>query len=139
MGRFQVTVNADFAGVIRGCAEGRLEGTWITPGMIEAYETLHRLGHAHSIEVWCESKLAGGLYGVAIGGLFAGESMFTRRRDASKVALIYALERLQERGFQLFDTQFVTPHTIRFGAVEISRSDYLDRLRCAVRITTSFA
>jgi leucyl/phenylalanyl-tRNA--protein transferase len=88
-GRFTVTVDGDFAGVIRGCAEGRDEGTWITPEMIQAYEELHALGYAHSIEAWQEGELAGGVYGVAIGGFFAGESMFARRSDASKVALVH--------------------------------------------------
>jgi leucyl/phenylalanyl-tRNA--protein transferase len=137
-GRFQVTVNRDFAGVIRGCAD-RDEGTWIVPEMIRAYETLHRLGHAHSVEVWHEDALAGGVYGVALGGLFAGESMFHRERDASKVALAYLVERLRQRGFQLFDIQFVTEHTARLGAVEIPRAEYLARLRKALSCRVSFA
>jgi len=131
-GRFQVTVNADFGGVIHGCAERREEGTWITADMIQAYETLHRLGYAHSVEVWEGDLLAGGLYGVAIGGLFAGESMFTRRRDASKVALAHVVRRLGERGFQLFDIQLLSEHTARLGAVEIPRTEYLARLRRAL-------
>jgi leucyl/phenylalanyl-tRNA--protein transferase len=126
-GRFRCSVNEDFAGVIRGCAD-RPDGTWVTEDMVAAYETLHRLGHAHSVEAWSEGRLAGGLYGVAIGGFFAGESMFTRVRDASKVALVDTVERLRERGFTLFDTQMLTPHTARLGAVEISRVDYLARL-----------
>ncbi len=130
-GRFTVTVNRDFAAVIRGCAE-RPEGTWIVPEMIAAYEEFHRLGHAHSIEVWQGDTLAGGLYGVAIGGFFAGESMFTRIRDASKVALVHLVERLRQRGYQLFDTQCLTEHTARFGAIEIPRKDYLRRLRLAL-------
>src|SRR5438093_3530295 len=88
-GRFEVTINQDFAGVIRGCADRPGEGTWITADMIRAYETLHRLGYAHSLEVWQGTQLAGGIYGVAIGGFFAGESMFRRRPDASKVALVH--------------------------------------------------
>src|SRR5437868_6152540 len=103
-GRFTVTFNRDFAGVIGGCAD-RAEGTWITADMRAAYERLHGLGHAHSVEVWQDGALAGGLYGVAVGGLFAGESMFTRRSDASKVALVFLAERLRQRGFQLFDIQ----------------------------------
>ncbi len=103
-GRFRITVDRDFAGVIRGCGLGRAEGTWITPEMIQAYEELHRLGYAHSIEAWEEDELAGGVYGVAIGGFFAGESMFARRSDASKIALVHLVERLRQQGFQLFDT-----------------------------------
>ncbi|MCS6851182.1 MAG: leucyl/phenylalanyl-tRNA--protein transferase [Gemmataceae bacterium] len=137
-GRFQVTVNRDFAAVIRGCAD-RPEGTWIVPAMIAAYEELHRRGYAHSVEVWANGKLAGGLYGVAIGGFFAGESMFYRQRDASKVALVFVVERLRERGFQLFDIQSMTPHTERLGAVEIPRSEYLKRLKRALRCETTFA
>ena len=137
-GRFTVTVNQDFAGVIRGCAD-RDEGTWIVPDMIDAYERLHRLGYAQSVEVWSGGVLAGGLYGVAIGGFFAGESMFTRVRDASKVALVSVIERLGERRYQLFDTQFVTEHTERMGAVEIPRDEYLARLEQALAIRTTFA
>jgi leucyl/phenylalanyl-tRNA--protein transferase len=135
--RFTVTINRDFAGVIRGCAD-RAEGTWIVPSMIAAYEELHRLGHAHSVEVWREDVLAGGLYGVAIGGFFAGESMFTRIRDASKVALVHLVERLRQRGFQLFDTQMATEHTTGLGAIEIPRKQYLRRLRAALACRTSF-
>lgn len=136
-GKFLVTVNQDFAGVIRGCAE-RDEGTWIHPEMIHAYERLHRQGHAHSIEVWHGSDLAGGTYGVALGGFFAGESMFTRVRDASKVALAHLLHRLGERGFQLFDIQMLTEHTQRLGAVEIPRKEYLRRLRLALATPARF-
>lgn len=136
-GCFKVTVNRDFAGVIRGCAD-RAEGTWITPDMLEAYETLHRLGQAHSIEIWHDGDLAGGLYGVALGGFFAGESMFTRVCDASKVALVHTVERLRQRGFALFDTQFITEHTERFGAVEIPRATYLERLRVALALPVTF-
>jgi leucyl/phenylalanyl-tRNA--protein transferase len=136
--RFTLTMDHDFAGVIRGCASGRPEGTWITPDMIRAYETLHALGYAHSIEAWQEGELAGGIYGVAIGGFFAGESMFSRLRDASKVALVHLVERLRQQGFQLFDIQFRTEHTIRRGAVEIPRRDYLARLRQALSVPTSF-
>lgn len=136
-GKFLVTVNQDFAGVIRGCAE-RDEGTWIHPEMIHAYERLHRLGHAHSIEVWHGSDLAGGTYGVALGGFFAGESMFTRVRDASKVALAGLIDRLRQRGFQLFDIQLVTEHTARLGAIEIPRAVYLQRLRRALTYDVTF-
>jgi leucyl/phenylalanyl-tRNA--protein transferase len=127
-GRFRVSVNEDFAGVIRGCADRPGEGTWITGDMIAAYEELHRLGHAHSVEAWHQGRLAGGIYGVAVGGLFAGESMFTRVRDASKVALVHLVERLRQRGYCLFDIQMLTEHTARLGAIEIPRSEYLRRL-----------
>jgi leucyl/phenylalanyl-tRNA--protein transferase len=136
-GRFTVTINRDFAGVIRGCAV-REEGTWIHPEMIEAYERLHRLGHCHSLEVWHEGELAGGIYGVAIGGFFAGESMFTRVRDASKVALVHLVQRLRERGFRLFDIQMTTEHTQRLGAVDIPRKVYLTRLKAALASPASF-
>jgi leucyl/phenylalanyl-tRNA--protein transferase len=130
-GRFTVTVNRDFGGVIRGCGD-RVEGTWITPEMLAAYERLHALGHAHSVEVWSAERLVGGLYGVAVGGLFAGESMFSRESDASKVALVFVVERLRARGFELFDIQLVTEHTTRMGATEIPRAEYLRRLRRAL-------
>jgi leucyl/phenylalanyl-tRNA--protein transferase len=136
-GRFAITVNQDFAGVIRGCAD-RVEGTWITAEMIRGYERLHRRGHAHSVEVWSGGDLAGGLYGVAVGGLFAGESMFTRLPNASKVALAYLVDRLRQRGFQLFDIQFLTEHTTRLGAVEIPRKEYLARLRRALECSPQF-
>jgi leucyl/phenylalanyl-tRNA--protein transferase len=138
-GRFHVTVNQDFPGVMAGCADRPGQGVWITADMIRAYTELHRLGHAHSVEVWQGDTLAGGVYGVALGGLFAGESMFTRMRDASKVALVHLLERLRQRGFQLFDVQFLNPHTVRLGAVEIPRSEYLARLRRALECDATFA
>jgi leucyl/phenylalanyl-tRNA--protein transferase len=137
-GRFTVTVNRDFAAVIRACAERRGEGTWITLEMVAAYERLHRLGHAHSVEAWYGDVLGGGVYGVSIGGFFAGESMFTRVRDGSKVALMALVERLRQRGFALFDTQFVTEHTRRLGAVEIPRAEYLARLREALAREVTF-
>jgi leucyl/phenylalanyl-tRNA--protein transferase len=138
-GRFRVTFNRDFAGVIRGCADRPGEGTWITADMIEAYEKLHKLGHAHSVEVWHGDDLAGGVYGVTVGGLFAGESMFTRVRDASKVALVHLCARLRERGFPLFDIQLLTEHTARLGAVEIPRAEYLRRLKRALKVQATFA
>ncbi len=137
-GRFQITINRDFPGVIRDCAECHEDGTWITPEMIQAYERLHRHGHAHSVEAWCDGQLAGGIYGVAIGGFFAGESMFYRTRDASKVALATLVARLRQRGYQLFDVQFLTDHTARLGAVEIPRAEYLRRLREALACEISF-
>jgi leucyl/phenylalanyl-tRNA---protein transferase len=137
-GRFHTTVNAAFGAVIRGCADRPGQGVWITPEMIEAYTTLHRLGWAQSVEAWRGDELAGGVYGVAVGGLFAGESMFTRVRDASKVALVHLVERLRQRGFTLFDIQFVTEHTARLGAVTIPRSEYLERLKEAVARPVTF-
>lgn len=140
-GKFRVTWDRDFRGVIQGCATVRREGggTWITPQMIEAYCELHRLGHAHSIEVWHEGELAGGTYGVAIGGLFAGESMFYRVTDASKVALFHLIEHLQARGYQLFDIQQLTAHTKSLGAIEIPRRDYLKRVAAAIRLPVTWA
>lgn len=137
-GRFVITVNRAFAEVIRGCADRGEQGTWITPEMIVAYEQLHELGYAHSVEAWLESELAGGIYGVALGGLFAGESMFTRRRDGSKIALVSLVERLRQRGYQLFDIQFLTEHTARLGAVAIPRAEYLARLRQALACPVTF-
>src|SRR5262249_8847409 len=135
---FQITYDRDFAGVIRGCAD-RDEGTWITGDMIEAYEALYQLGHAHSVEVWQEEALAGGLYGVALSGFVAGEAVCSRRADASKAALAHLTERLRQRGFQLFDIQMLTAHTASLGAVEIPRSEYLARLRKALALPVSFA
>jgi leucyl/phenylalanyl-tRNA--protein transferase len=137
-GRFTVTINGDFAGVIRGCADRPEPGTWITADMIAAYERLHELGYAHSVEAWHRGALAGGLYGVAVGGLFAGESMFTRVRDASKVALAFVVDRLRRRGFRLFDIQMLTEHTARHGAVEIPRAEYLVRLPQALTVRAAF-
>jgi leucyl/phenylalanyl-tRNA--protein transferase len=136
--KFQLTIDRDFCGVIRGCADRPGDGNWITPEMLEAYETLHRLGHAHSVETWRDGILAGGVYGVAINGFFAGESMFSRVRDASKVALAFLMEHLQARGFRLFDIQFLNPHTQSLGAVEISRDEYLERLNRALRTSATF-
>ena len=139
-GKFEVTCDWDFAGVIRSCATvgDRPLNNWITTGIIEAYERLHREGYAHSVEVWHGGELAGGVYGVALGGLFAGESMFYRVRDASKVALFHLVEHLRARGYSLFDTQTVTPHTLSLGAREISRHEYLRRLNSALAQEVSF-
>ena len=131
-GKFRVTVNRCFTAAMRACGEKREGGTWVTPDMLAAYTELHRLGHAHSVETWVDSELAGGIYGVAIGGLFAAESMFFRVTDASKVALAALVQRLKDRGFVLLDVQMKTPHTERMGATNISRREYLRRLRDAV-------
>jgi leucyl/phenylalanyl-tRNA--protein transferase len=144
-GRFTVTFNQAFESVMRGCAVPRRSdpqgggGVWITADMIAAYVELHRLGHAHSVEVWHEGVLAGGVYGVALGGLFAGESMFHRVRDASKVALVHLMDRLRNRGYQLFDVQFLNDHTTSLGAVEVPRREYLARLREALAAPVTFA
>jgi len=133
-GFFQVTRDRAFREVISACAApraGRSE-TWISPEFITAYTRLHEAGHAHSVECWRDGELAGGIYGVAIGGMFAGESMFHRVSNASKVALAHLAERLRERSFALFDIQMLTPITRQLGAVAISREEYLRRLAAAV-------
>ena len=137
-GKFAVTVNRDFAAVIAACAE-RDEGTWISPEIIEAYTRLHELGFAHSVEAWLNDALVGGLYGVTLGGAFFGESMFHRVTDASKVALVFLVERMKQRGFSLLDVQFLTEHLVRFGAQDIPREQYLRRLRLASSQTCRFA
>jgi len=119
-------------------APGRLGQTWITPDMMEAYCRLHRLGYAHSVEVWQSGQLVGGTYGVSIGGMFAAESKFFRVRDASKVALVHLVEHLARRGYTLLDIQQLTPHTARFGGVEIARSQYLKRLADAIQHPVKF-
>lgn len=129
--RFQITWNTNFSKVMEECAAEREEGSWIFGEMIDAYTKAHRAGHAHSIEVWQEGQLAGGLYGIQRGGAFMAESMFHRVTDASKVALITAVQSLWERGIRLFDVQFVTPHLASMGAYELSRDEYLDRLAIA--------
>ena len=129
-GTFEVTSDLVFEQVIRNCAAR--DETWLSEEIIGAFAALHALGFAHSIECWKGGQLAGGLYGVALGGAFFGESMFHRERDASKVALVHLVRRLQSGGFSLLDTQFVTPHLERFGAVEISRREYRRRLAHAL-------
>ncbi|MCS6864107.1 MAG: leucyl/phenylalanyl-tRNA--protein transferase [Gemmataceae bacterium] len=140
-GKFRVTFNRCFATVMRSCGENRPEGTWVTPEMLEAYTRLHHLGFAHSVETWLPDPhggpdiLAGGTYGVALGGLFAAESMFYRVTDGSKVALAALVQRLIERGFVLLDVQMTTEHTRRLGAIDIPRREYLRRLRQAISLT----
>jgi leucyl/phenylalanyl-tRNA---protein transferase len=131
---FEVRVDTAFADVIRGCAApapGR-EESWINREIVEVYTELHRNGHAHSVESWREGQLVGGLYGVRLGGAFFGESMFSRERDASKVALAHLVARLIKGGFALLDAQFLTAHLERFGAIEIPRAEYLDLLTKAI-------
>jgi leucyl/phenylalanyl-tRNA--protein transferase len=139
-GRFQATCDRAFADVMRGCAGGRARygGTWITPNMLAAYTHLFELGHAHSVEVWHEGKLAGGIYGVAIGGLFAAESMFYRERDASKVALAHLMAHLRARGYVLCDIQQMTENSARLGAIEIPRREYVARLAAAIDLPVTF-
>lgn len=139
-GGYDVRVNTAFAAVMAACATpapGR-EQTWISEEIIAAYVRLHHLGFAHSVESWDGDELAGGLYGVSIRGFFAGESMFSRQRDASKVALYHLVLRLRDRGFRLLDVQFQTPHLERLGAVEVSRRRYMALLRGALAVDTRF-
>jgi len=135
-GRFEIRVNTRFEKVMRECA--RRDETWISEDLIRSYVELHRLGFAHSVESWAGGSLVGGLYGVAIGGAFFGESMFSRQKDASKVALVHLVERMKARGFELLDTQWITPHLQMFGAKEIPREEYLQRLQKAIKKTCSF-
>jgi leucyl/phenylalanyl-tRNA--protein transferase len=131
---FEVTTDRDFMSVIAGCAASRpgREETWINVEIERLFGDLHRLGHAHSVESWQGGVLVGGLYGVVLGGAFFGESMFSRARDASKVALVHLMARLRLGGFRLLDTQFVTAHLAQFGAVEVPRDDYKVLLALAV-------
>ncbi len=134
--RFQVTADEDFSGVIAGCAEqapGR-DDTWINEDIERLFVALHRQGHAHSVECWQDGALVGGLYGVALGGAFFGESMFSRARDSSKVALVHLMIRLRTGGFRLLDTQFVTTHLANFGAIEVPRDRYRALLAEAVSV-----
>ena len=139
-GRFRVTIDAAFDDVLAGCAEPRAadDGTWITPAMRNAYGRLHRLGWAHSVEVWADGALAGGLYGVAIGALFAAESMFHRVRDASKVALVGLAQHARAVGVRLVDVQMPTPHLTSMGAVAVPREHYLQALAEAVACPVNF-
>lgn len=139
-GRFTVTFDRAFRRVMQECSQPRScgEETWISPEFIDAYEQLHRLGHAHSIETWLGETLVGGVYGVSVGGLFAGESMFFRVSNASRVALAVLMRHLQERGYRLFDSQVITPATSRMGVKQISREEYLRRLQEVVALPVSF-
>jgi leucyl/phenylalanyl-tRNA--protein transferase len=135
--RFAVRVDTAFTEVVRACAER--DETWITGVIATSYAELHRLGFAHSVEVWREDRLVGGLYGVALRGAFFGESMFHRETDASKVALCALVERLRARGYVLLDTQWVTEHLAQFGAYEVPRRRYLRLLDAAMRYDCAFA
>lgn len=133
--RFQVRVDTAFDEVVAACADHRRPGGWITPEIRAAYGGLHRLGWAHSVEVWRGGRLAGGLYGVAVGGLFSGESMFHLETDASKVALVALVERLRANGpGQVLDVQWLTPHLESLGCIEIPRAEYLRRLAGALML-----
>lgn len=138
---FEVRCDSDFAATIRGCAESTEQRpkTWINQEILTLYTALNRQGFAHSVECWRGDVLVGGLYGVALGGAFFGESMFSRERDASKVALAHLVAMLRGGGYTLLDVQFVTPHLKRFGAVEIPRADYHQRLATALQRKTHFA
>lgn len=135
-GGFEVTVNRDFPGVIAACAD-RSE-TWINTDIFSSYLGLHAQGHAHSVEVWMEGELAGGVFGVVLGAAYFGESMFSRRTDGSKIALSHLIARLRAGGFQLFDTQFTTEHLQSLGAVEIPRAEYRRQLQLAVTSPADF-
>jgi leucyl/phenylalanyl-tRNA--protein transferase len=135
-GRFSISFNRCFTEVMQACAD-RAEGTWITDEMLSAYRRLHELGHAHSVEVWMQGRLAGGLYGVQRGALFAAESMFHYATDASKIALVSAVRSLFTAGIALFDVQFLTSHLDSMGCYEIPRTEYLRRLESSVVRTPS--
>ena len=137
-GIFRVTLDTCFYDVMQHCAGPRPQypegGTWITPAMAEAYATLHEQGYAHSIETWQDKRLVGGVYGVAIGGAFFAESMFTKVDDASKVALVLLVGQLHRWGFRIIDCQQSSPHVMRLGAEEIPRHSYIDQVAAAVRL-----
>lgn len=133
-GKFSFSIDKCFVEVMKGCARpapGR-ESSWISPQFIKAYTRLHQMGIAHSVEAWYDGQLAGGVYGVAIGGFFAGESMFHEVTNGSTLSLNYLMQHLKERGFELFDSQVASPHTFRLGATEICRGEYLKLLRKAL-------
>lgn len=134
--RFEVRVDSAFDDVVAACADPDRPGRWITARMAEAYARLHRLGWAHSVECWLDDRLVGGLYGIAIGGLFAGESMFHREADASKVALVALVRLLRgaDQDQRLLDVQWQTPHLAGLGVVEVARTDYLARLQTALTL-----
>ncbi len=134
---FSIRFDTCFEQVIRECAN-REEGTWISEEIIQTYVQLFQRGYGHTVETWKDQTLVGGLYGVAIGGAFFGESMFSLLQNASKLALVALVEQLKKGGFLLLDTQFLTPHLVQFGAVEITRSDYLDLLERALGVNARF-
>ncbi|WP_170326805.1 leucyl/phenylalanyl-tRNA--protein transferase [Ruegeria arenilitoris] len=133
---YSITINRDFTGVVDGCADRA--DTWINAELRNLYLQIHRTGHAHSLEVWEADHLVGGVYGVALGAAFFGESMFSRRTDASKIALAYLVDRLRQTGFRLFDTQFLTAHLASLGAIEIPRTQYRRELEEAINASADF-
>ena len=133
---YRATFDSAFTAVLDGCADRK--ETWINPTIRRLCLTLYRIGHAHSVEVWSEGALVGGVYGISLGGAFFGESMFSRKPDASKVALAYLVDRLRAGGFVLFDTQFITAHLASLGAEEIPREDYRARLAQALAVEATF-
>ncbi|MCA1562076.1 MAG: leucyl/phenylalanyl-tRNA--protein transferase [Acidobacteria bacterium] len=141
-GTFRIAIDTAFERVIRACAESERDredpGSWIDEAIIESYVALHGLGLAHSVEAWRGDQLAGGLYGVALGGAFFGESMFHHQTDASKVALAALLDRLRARGYRLLDTQWLTDHLVQFGAIEVPRRRYLSMLDESLKIDCGF-
>ena len=136
-GKFEIRIDTAFREVLRGCAAR--EETWISPSIAISYIRLHDLGYAHSVESWMNGVLAGGLYGVSLGGAFFGESMFTLLRDASKAALVALVDRMKRNGMTLLDTQYVTPHLSKFGAREIPRNEYMSRLGKAIEMPDLFS
>jgi len=137
---YWITRDQAFREVMQGCATHAPQrgASWVTPEFIQAYARLHQLGHAHSVECWRGAELVGGIYGVSLGGFFAGESMFYRADNASKIALCHLVEHLRTRDYALFDIQMTTPTTQQFGAVEISRAEYLRRLQAALSLDCRF-
>ena len=138
--RFEITINMEFKSIMEGCAAsvGNRPKTWINGQIIELYTALHDMGFAHSIECWRNGLLSGGLYGIALGGVFFGESMFSRERDSSKVALVHLIARMRAGNFMFVDTQFISKHLSKFGAIEISRSRYQSLLKQAISIKSNF-
>ncbi|KAA6440573.1 leucyl/phenylalanyl-tRNA--protein transferase [Dyadobacter flavalbus] len=137
---FEIRVNTDFEGVMRGCAGPRTNetGTWISEEIIATYTSLHQLGYAHSVEAYRNGKLAGGLYGVSVNGAFFGESMFSAESNASKVAFHYLIQILRRNRFALLDTQFINDNVLRYGAIEIPRNIYLELLKQALKLKIKF-
>ncbi len=134
---FSISINQDFEGVVDGCADRA--DTWINAELRDLYRQVYKAGQAHSLEVWEDDHLVGGVFGVALGAAFFGESMFSRRTDASKIALAYLVDRLRQTGFQLFDIQFLTAHLASLGAIEIPRSEYRKALEEAIGDSAEFA
>lgn len=137
--KFELKVNSAFDQVIRNCARTEAEGIWITDDIVRVYTQLHERGFAHSVEAYKNGKLAGGLYGISLGGAFMGESMFHIERDASKICLLYLVERLLDRNFILLDSQYMTNHLSTLSAISISRAEYLTRLEQALQLPCKFA